>query len=261
MAIADWLTQIHLGASYVKSENLITNELPRIEKGDQLIYTPIWNSHLNLTTSKNRLTAATQFRYTSSARGINENIDPYFLVSMQLGYKFPILSLAQTTADFESFNLAQDTFLNGSDGSAGFDNGNIHLPNSYNEEWSSWSGWAISSMTDTATPGFTNQYSSISGGGADGSATYATTFVLGETLLSTTGIGKGVVDGFYINNATYAYLSMRDGDAFAKKFGGEMGTDPDFFYVSIKEHGRRNVNNDSLIYHSSCTLVMWVCLG
>ncbi len=156
---------------------------------------------------------------------------------------------AQTTADFESFNLPQDTFLNGSDGSGGFDDGNIRLHNSYNDEWDSWSGWAISTMTDTITPGFTNQYSCISGGGANDSDAYATAFVDGESLLHTTGEGRGVVEGFYINNATYAYLSMLEGDAFAKKFGGVDGTDPDYFYLSIKEHGRRNVNNDSLIFY------------
>ncbi len=31
----------------------------------------------------------------------------------------------------------------------------------------------------------------------------------------------GVVDSIMVNNTTYAYLSMRDGDDYAKKFGGE----------------------------------------
>lgn len=154
---------------------------------------------------------------------------------------------AQTTADFESFGIEQDTFLNGIDASGGFDVGNIHLPNSYNEMWSSWSGWAISSATDTTTPGYLNQYSSITGTGVNGSSTYATTFVVGESLMSTTNAGQGgTMEGFYINNATYSYLSMQDGDAFAKKYGGEDGTDPDFLYVTIKEYGARNVSNDSI---------------
>jgi len=116
--------------------------------------------------------------------------------------------------------------------------------------WKSWSGWAISAATDTTTPGYTNQYSSITGAGVDGSRTYATTFVAGESLIATTGAAKGgVVDGFYINNATYTYLSMKEGDDFAKKFGGEDGTDPDYLYVSIKEYGNRNVTNDSIIFY------------
>ncbi len=174
---------------------------------------------------------------------------------MKLRFTILILAIvqfcsAQTTSDFEGFTLAPDSFLNGSDGSMGFSDGNIRLLNDYNSEWDSWSGWAISSFTDTTTPGFTNQYSSISGIGAEGSAAYAVSFVSGVSLLHTTDAAEGgTVEGFYINNATYAYLSMRDGDAFAKKFGGEDGNDPDFFYLSIKEYGDRNVNNDSLIVY------------
>jgi len=39
---------------------------------------------------------------------------------------------------------------------------------------------------------------------------------------------------FKITNTTYAALSMRDGDQFAKKFGGETGDDPDYFYVKVQ---------------------------
>ena len=37
-----------------------------------------------------------------------------------------------------------------------------------------------------------------------------------------------------VTNTTYAALSMRDGDAFAKKFGGESGDDRDFFLLTIE---------------------------
>ena len=68
--------------------------------------------------------------------------------------------------------------------------------------------------------------------------------------MHTTGNASGgVVEGFYINNSTYAYRSMKEGDSFAKKFGGEDGTDPDFFFLSIKEHGHRNVSNDSIVFY------------
>jgi hypothetical protein len=35
--------------------------------------------------------------------------------------------------------------------------------------------------------------------------------------------------GVYVTNTTYAYNSMRDGDMFAKKFGGPTGNDPDWY--------------------------------
>ena len=92
-----------------------------------------------------------------------------------------------------------------------------------------------------------DRYSCIAGEGVNGSESYAVAFTTGETLMSTVNEGQGgVMEGFYINNSTYAFLSMRDGDSFSKKFGGEDGTDPDFFYLTIKEHGSRNILNDSI---------------
>ena len=37
-----------------------------------------------------------------------------------------------------------------------------------------------------------------------------------------------------LTNTTYTALSMRDGDSFAKKFGGGTGNDPDFFLLNIQ---------------------------
>jgi len=157
---------------------------------------------------------------------------------------------AQTTSDFESFNLEIDTFLNGMDGSAGFSEGNIFLPNDYNTNFMSWSGWAISTSTDVTTPGFTNQYSSIAGNGFDNSQTYATTFVLGESQIKLTGDALGgEVNGVYVSNATYSYLSIRDGDGFAKKFGGETGDDPDFFLLTIKKYLNGQLGQDSINFY------------
>jgi hypothetical protein len=36
-----------------------------------------------------------------------------------------------------------------------------------------------------------------------------------------------------VTNTTTAALSMRDGDGFAKKFGGTSGNDPDFFVLHV----------------------------
>ena len=157
------------------------------------------------------------------------------------------LVIGQTTADFENILPGPETFFNGSDGSGGFSVGNIFLPNSYDPNYGSWSGWGISNTTDTITGSFLNDSSCISGGGNNGSEGYGVAFVIGDNLLWTTGAASGgIVEGFYINNSTYAYRVMQDGNQFSKKFGGEDGTDPDFFYLTIKEYGNRNVNNDSI---------------
>ncbi len=91
-------------------------------------------------------------------------------------------------------------------------------------------GWSYSNHTDTTTPGFGNQFSAFAGSGQGGSANYAVGF-LGpvEATLST----PAVLAGAYFTNTTYAALSMRDGDSFAKKFGGVSGNDADFFKLTI----------------------------
>ena len=40
-------------------------------------------------------------------------------------------------------------------------------------------------------------------------------------------------ESLMVTNTTYAALSMRDGDSFAKKFGGPSGNDPDYFRLTI----------------------------
>ncbi|MDP2337269.1 MAG: DUF4465 domain-containing protein, partial [Bacteroidota bacterium] len=40
--------------------------------------------------------------------------------------------------------------------------------------------------------------------------------------------------GFYVTNSTYAYLSMKNGDPFAKKFGGPSGNDNDWLILTIE---------------------------
>ncbi len=155
---------------------------------------------------------------------------------------------AQTTTDFENFNLPVDSFLNGSDGSGGFRSGNVFLPNS--NFGSFWSGWAISAARDVTTPGFMNQYSVISGSGYDGSDSYALTFIFEESILHLEGAAAGgVVEGMYINNGTYPYFSMLEGDGFAKKFGGETGDDPDFLLVTIKKYYNGQLSTDSVNFY------------
>ena len=43
----------------------------------------------------------------------------------------------------------------------------------------------------------------------------------------------GVIDGLYVTNNNYAYYSMLNGDAFAKKFGGGSSDDEDWFLLTI----------------------------
>ncbi len=100
-----------------------------------------------------------------------------------------------------------------------------------------WQGFAYSQTTDTTTAGPANQFSAIPGTGVAGSATYGIGFTGGAAGgggISTIGFGSEVsLDGAWITNTTWAALSMREGDAFAKKFGGASGSDPDYFELTI----------------------------
>ncbi|MGH7135644.1 MAG: DUF4465 domain-containing protein, partial [Pirellulales bacterium] len=82
---------------------------------------------------------------------------------------------------FEDFGLMLNQYDNNA-GSSGFFNidGNS-FNNSYDPTYGVWYGWAISSMTDTTTPDYTNQYSAITGSGAGGSQTYAVAYTFGPT--------------------------------------------------------------------------------
>lgn len=148
---------------------------------------------------------------------------------------FNAIAFAQNTSTFESFSLGTDTFLNGSDLSGGFTDEDVFLVNSFTEEFSSWSGFAISNVTDVTTAGYTNQYACIAGEGANNSETYAVAYVSGASILKLEN-GANEVEGLYVNNSTYAYLSMRDGDQFTKKFGGATGNDKDSLVLTIKKY-------------------------
>jgi hypothetical protein len=146
--------------------------------------------------------------------------------------------VAQSNVGFEDVgaSLESESFYNGSDGAGGFESGNLSFNNTFttSEFGDSWFGWSYSNRTDTTTPGFENQYSAIFGSGDAGSPTYAVAFNgFAGTLPEIQSNDGSIFQSLSITNTTYAALSMRDGDAFAKKFGGESGNDPDFFKIDI----------------------------
>lgn len=153
-------------------------------------------------------------------------------------------------ASFENFNLKPGQHLNNAAPGRGFKSGSIELPNTYDAQFDFWSGWAISADTNTTMPGFLNQYSAIAGSGALKTNTYAVGYIFDPVVirLQPNAIGKPMI-GMYVTNSTYTYLSMRDGDAFAKKFGGETGTDPDFLLLTIKKYSGGAIDDDSLNFY------------
>lgn len=158
--------------------------------------------------------------------------------------------MAQTTASFENFNLPPNTFLNNAAPNEAFVSGPVALPNNYNPQWMSWTGWAISNRTDTITPGFLNESSAMAGSGADSTATYAVSYAFDGAVMRLLGpAAGGTVLGLYVTNNAYAYYSMKDGDPFAKKFGGPTGNDPDFFLLTIKKYRNGVLGPDSVNFY------------
>ncbi len=178
------------------------------------------------------------FSLSSSDNGqFGMNTPAYFCVD-QISFSEPTPTTSANT-DFENFNLAAGESLNGSDGNGGFTSGGLFFPNSYNPEFQSWSNWGVSAQTDTVTPGFMNDLSAIAGSGAEGTTTYAVSAAFSPTQIKLAGEnagGSAVFEGMYVTNNTYAALSMEQGDAFAKKFGGETGDDEDFFLLTIQKY-------------------------
>jgi hypothetical protein len=169
------------------------------------------------------------------------------LVFTLLGSSFLI---AQTVSTFESLSLAPNSYWNGSDLSGGFSNGNAFFTNDYDTTFFSWSGFAYSNMKDSTTAGWGNQYSAITASGYNGSANYAVADEYGNAKIILTGNAAGkYVEGFYITNSTYAYLSMRDGDMFSKKFGGVTGNDPDWFKLTVKGWLNGNLKSNEVEFY------------
>ncbi|MDG1849480.1 MAG: DUF4465 domain-containing protein [Flavobacteriales bacterium] len=139
---------------------------------------------------------------------------------------FSVNSNAQV-ANFDALTFDSTGVWNGSDLSGFYEEEGFRFYNSFNTEWLSWSGFAVSDVTDNSTEGWGNQYG-VSSGAAYSGANFAVATNSAKISLS-----SRVVDGFYITNSTYAALSMLNGDDFAKKFGGETGDDADWLKLSV----------------------------
>src|SRR5947207_1357642 len=87
-----------------------------------------------------------------------------------------VLRARAGTADFEDLGLATNSFAS----STPFTSRGVQFNNNFTDfggGFTGWEGFARSTMTDSTTPGFGNQYSAIVGKGAGGSNAYGIGFV------------------------------------------------------------------------------------
>lgn len=151
-------------------------------------------------------------------------------------------------ADFETFTLSPNSFYK--------DTNNVSFMTtnaSFMYHWTKgnypyWSGgFSYTNKYDSATAGFGNLYGVKPLKGYNSSSNYVVAQDRGViSLLSTS---SNTVEGFYITNTTYAYKSMKLGDAFSKKFGGATGNDPDFFKVKILGYKSGLKKTDSIEFY------------
>jgi hypothetical protein len=134
---------------------------------------------------------------------------------------------------FETFTLANDSYFTPAATDTVIANG-LAL---FSTEKTAWgiNKFTISNLRNDSTPGYTNSFSAITAGGISapdsGGTKYAISY--GASSISFSDKASHRINGFYATNATYTYLSMRDGDAYAKKFGGTTGNDADWFKLQI----------------------------
>ena len=134
-------------------------------------------------------------------------------------------SFAQSVADFEDLGLAAESFWNGADGSGSFTSGDFTFTNNFTdwgEYGTSWDGFAYSTMTATTYASLDDQYNSCVGHGANDSKTFAVVYYNSYAKILPTVARKDRASfepqACFVTNSAYAYTSMKEGDAYAKKF-------------------------------------------
>jgi hypothetical protein len=163
------------------------------------------------------------------------------------------LVYSQSVVTFEDLTLPPNTHYNGSDGLGGFTSNGVFFENTYDSNFGFWSGGFIySNSNDTTTAGFTNDYSAITGFGANGGGIYAVNYYGNIDFTS-----PKVVSSIALTNTTFAYLSMLNGDGFAKKFGDTINANgendgsngEDFFRLRILGRDQNSNITDSVIVY------------
>jgi hypothetical protein len=137
------------------------------------------------------------------------------------------------TVDFEDLSIGDIGYWNGSDGSGSFVSSGMTFSNNYNTMYFSWEGFAYSQKADVTTSGFDNQYSVFdSSNGVNKFGIYYPPFA-GDLYASFPAGAQNTIKSMDLCNSTYVALSMKNGDSFAKKFGGTSGNDKDWFKMTI----------------------------
>lgn len=113
-----------------------------------------------------------------------------------------------------------------------FTSGDFAFNSGCMSDYSYWYWFGYASSTETKFETLADQWNNVVGGGYNGSKNYGVAYAAafnGPCYVTLLSDEPAVVPGFYITNSSYAYTSMTEGDASAKKFGTG-----DWFLLTIK---------------------------
>jgi hypothetical protein len=128
-----------------------------------------------------------------------------------------------TLVDFENVTLSSGISTNTS-----FTSGNCKFTGDPSQFWNG--GIVCSSMKDTVTAGYLNEYSCIAGSGALKSNNFGVLYSPGSFICPANGNGAYLIKSMMVTNNTYAYLDMKNGNPpNSKKF-----VSGDWFKLTIK---------------------------
>lgn len=138
------------------------------------------------------------------------------------------------TIDFENLTLGSNNYWNGSDGLGSFNSGIANFRNNYDAAFMYWEGMCYSNMHDSETSGYGNQYSVYNKDNGENKFAIYYNIMVKNPSIEFSNNQLIEVQSIDICNSTYTALSMKNGDAFSRKFGGETGNDKDFLKITIE---------------------------
>lgn len=177
-----------------------------------------------------------------------------------------LTATAQQVSTFDNLTLAPNSYWDGSKTKVKTDTVNIDTTflsgdaiffNRYSRlypKYPYWQkGWAYSNVKDVTTPN--KLFNSYAGGGYN-----SDNYAVGQNnaIVRLNDNAKNYqVKGVYVTNGTYAALSMKNGDSFARKFGDTTGTKsglpqgsyPDWFKLTIKGYTNGALKADSVEFY------------
>lgn len=141
-------------------------------------------------------------------------------------------------SDFEDLELEEQTYWNGSDGSGLFTYGNKIFNNTFYPDWNTWSGFAYSNVINYLHYNEPAKYAAFSGNDTNKKENYAVAHQFEKIVIDFEKDEEPRL--VQLTNATYTALAIKYGYAYAKKFGGRDGSDPDWFKLTITGIGATN---------------------